>query len=143
MEHVEDRVRKTTGNKKNKEIDKTSKQRVTTAQRKKETDERIKALEKEWDIERALELNAATLGLAGMLLGTFVSRKWMILPGVVTAFLLQHSLQGWCPPVPLFRRLGFRTRREIDREKYALKAVRGDFAGTKGNTDKSWQAVKE
>ena len=29
--------------------------------------------------------------------------------------------------VPLFRRLGIRTRQEIDAEKYALKAIRGDF----------------
>jgi hypothetical protein len=41
---------------------------------------------------------------------------------------LQHALTGWCPPVPLFRRLGARTRQEIDRELYALKVVRGDFA---------------
>jgi len=34
---------------------------------------------------------------------------------------LQHGLQGWCPPLPLLRRLGIRTRGEIDREKYALK----------------------
>jgi hypothetical protein len=45
----------------------------------------------------------------------------------VTAFLLQHALQGWCPPVPVFRRLGVRTTAEIDRERYALKALRGDF----------------
>jgi hypothetical protein len=30
--------------------------------------------------------------------------------------------------VPLFRRLGFRTASEIDEERYALKALRGDFA---------------
>ncbi|HET9942578.1 MAG TPA: hypothetical protein VFR05_04515, partial [Terriglobia bacterium] len=41
--------------------------------------------------------------------------------------LLQHAVQGWCPPVPLFRRLGIRTQREIDEERYALKAMRGDF----------------
>ena len=39
------------------------------------------------------------------------------------------NLQGWGPPVPLFRRLGFRTRAEIARERYALKGIRGDFAG--------------
>jgi hypothetical protein len=27
-------------------------------------------------------------------------RKWLILPGIVTAFLFQHAVQGWCPPVP-------------------------------------------
>ncbi|WP_407921819.1 hypothetical protein, partial [Corallococcus sp. AB049A] len=28
------------------------------------------------------------------------------------SFLLQHGLQGWCPPLPLLRRLGLRTRGE-------------------------------
>jgi hypothetical protein len=45
----------------------------------------------------------------------------------VATFLLQHALQGWCPPVPLFRSLGVRTASEIDEERYALKALRGDF----------------
>jgi len=30
-------------------------------------------------------------------------------------------------PLPLFRKMGAHTRREINQEKYALKAVRGDF----------------
>jgi hypothetical protein len=29
--------------------------------------------------------------------------------------------------VPVLRRLGFRTASEIDHERYALKALRGDF----------------
>jgi hypothetical protein len=45
----------------------------------------------------------------------------------MAALLLQHALQGWCPPIPLLRRLGFRTEAEINRERYALKALRGDF----------------
>ena len=40
---------------------------------------------------------------------------------------MQHALQGWCPTVPEFRRIGVRTAKEINREKYALKAMRGDF----------------
>jgi len=51
------------------------------------------------------------------------------LPAVVGTFLLQHAVQGWCPPLTVFRRLGFRTAGEIARERYALKAMRGDFAG--------------
>ena len=47
----------------------------------------------------------------------------------MSLFLLQHALQGWCPPLPLLRRLGVRTQAEIERERYALKAIRGDFAG--------------
>jgi hypothetical protein len=45
------------------------------------------------------------------------------LPGVVLSFLLQHALQGWCPPLPILRRMGVRTRGEIDQEKYELKAL--------------------
>jgi|SRR5688500_13186746 len=84
---------------------------------------RIEELDQEWDIERALEANASTLALTGLLLGVTLDKKWLVLPGVVLSFLLQHSLQGWCPPLPLLRRLGVRTRGEIDREKYELKAL--------------------
>jgi hypothetical protein len=91
-------------------------------------DKRLEELENEWDIERVLEANAATLALLGVGLGATVSSKWLILPGIVTAFLLQHALQGWCPPVPVFRRLGFRTPAEIEFERTALKTLRGDFA---------------
>ena len=56
-----------------------------------------------------------------------VDRSWLWLTGVVLVFLFQHSVQGWCPPLPIFRRFGVRTRSEIDWEKFALKALRGDF----------------
>lgn len=58
--------------------------------------------------------------LTGLVLGVTVNRRWLLLPGIVLPFLLQHGLQGWCPPLPVLRRLGGRTRGEIDREKYAL-----------------------
>lgn len=92
-----------------------------------EIDRRLDELAHEWDIERTLEANAATLALSGTLLGAFVDRRFLVLPAVVTGFLLQHAIQGWCPPVSVFRRLGVRTSAEIDRERYALKALRGDF----------------
>ena len=41
--------------------------------------------------------------------------------------LFQHAVQGWCPPIPLLRRLGIRTSREIEIERVALKILRGDF----------------
>jgi hypothetical protein len=81
------------------------------------------------DIERTLEANASALALTGVVLGSVGDRRWLALPAVVTAFLLQHALQGWCPPVPVFRRLGFRTASEIEEERYALKVLRGDFEG--------------
>jgi len=74
-----------------------------------------------------LEANAASFALAGLTLGLGVDRKFLVLSVGVLAFLLQHALQGWCPPVPLFRRLGIRTQREIDTERMALKILRGDL----------------
>lgn len=88
---------------------------------------RLKVLDSEWDVERTLEANAASFALGGLILGATVDRKWFIFPGVVAAFLLQHAIQGWCPPLPVLRRLGIRTSAEIDEERYALKALRGDF----------------
>src|SRR5207245_259358 len=77
-------------------------------------DRRLAELDREWDIERTLEANAASLTLLGSALGFAVDRRFFALPAVVAGFLLQHALQGWCPPVPLFRHLGFRTAAEID-----------------------------
>lgn len=88
---------------------------------------RIHELDCEWDMERWLGTNASALALTGAFLGLTRSRKWLFLTCGVLGFLFQHAITGWCPPVPLFRRLGVRTRSEIDREKFALKALRGDF----------------
>jgi hypothetical protein len=96
-------------------------------------DRLIADLDDEWDIERWLETNASILALSGTLMGIFVNRKFLIVPCLVLPFLLQHAIQGWCPPVPLFRRKGVRTRREIETEKNALKALRGDFAEVERN----------
>ena len=103
---------------------------------------RIAELEAEWDIERAIEANASTLALAGVVLGYFAHPYWLALPALVTAFLLQHALQGWCPPVPILRRLGFRTVYEIERGRHALKALRGDFAAIEASPDKPAAALK-
>ncbi len=90
-----------------------------------EIDDRLRELEREWDIERTLEANASALTLVFLGLAATVNRKFLVMPAVIAAFLLQHALQGWCPPVPLFRRLGVRTQREIDVERGALKALQG------------------
>jgi hypothetical protein len=90
---------------------------------------RIAALDREWDMERWLETNASSLALGSLVLGLTVNKKWLAVSAGVLGFLLLHGVQGWCPPVPVLRRAGIRTRGEIDREKYALKVLRGDFQG--------------
>jgi hypothetical protein len=88
---------------------------------------RLTELDQEWDIERCVETMASSFTLFGLTLGLTTSRKWLLLPLIVQAFFLQHALQGWCPPIPVLRRLSVRTVQEIDEERYALKALRGDF----------------
>ena len=96
-------------------------------QKKEEISRRIWELEQEWDIERVLETMASSLSLAAIALSVTNHRRWIILSGVVLGFFLMHAIQGWCPPIPVLRRLGVRTREEFDRERYALKLLIGDF----------------
>lgn len=97
-----------------------------------ELSRRLADLEQEWDVERTLETNASTLALTGAILGTAVNKTWFWLTGAVLGFLFEHAASGWCPPLPIIRRLGVRTQGEIDQEKYALKAIRGDFRNASG-----------
>ena len=77
-----------------------------------------------------LETNAALFALAGVILGATRDRRWLALPALVTTFLFQHAVQGWCPPLPILRRMGVRTSREIELERVALKILLGDFEET-------------
>jgi hypothetical protein len=126
---MQDRVRKNTSEKVNRQIEQKIKENLELYSSL-DTDtitRRINELDREWDIERALEVNMSSVALTGIALTVFHNRRWLILPSVVLGFFMQHAIQGWCPPLPLLRRLGFRTRKEIDQEKYALKILRGDF----------------
>jgi len=89
--------------------------------------EHLARLDREWDFDRVLETEASVVGLLGLALGLTVDRRLLVLPGVVSAMVLLHAVHGWYPLLPVFRRMGVRTRDEIDRERYAVKAVRGDF----------------
>lgn len=149
-----DNSRNATSDKINERIDKRTKENIYQLSHNLESNEvgrRIGELEKEWDIDRTLMANASTLSLAGVVLGSTVNRNWFVLPGVVVSFLLWHAIQGWCPPLPIFRKLGYRSRKEIDIEKFALKALRGDFqkldkqeaVSTEILAERAFQAAKE
>jgi hypothetical protein len=91
-----------------------------------EISERIKDLEAEWDIERILHLNLAGLALAGMALSV-KNKNWLLFSGTMISFVAYHVIKGWTPPLMLLRKLGYRTRKEIEFELYAMKYLRGDF----------------
>ncbi|HEX9264019.1 MAG TPA: hypothetical protein VF977_06595 [Candidatus Binatia bacterium] len=120
-----DRVRANTARDVNEEIDSRIDESIQLYRVKGVTDilQRLYELEREWDIERMLEMMASSFSLTGLVLGRTKNKRWFIFPTIVLSFLLVHAVQGWCPPLSILRRLGFRTREEIDRELYALKAV--------------------
>ena len=124
-----DRIQRSSPDSVNREMEQELREsiRYYSIQSKEVISERIRQLEKEWNMDRMLITNAAAVAGIGVLLAATVSRKWLLLPGLVTSFLLQHGLQGWCPPLPLFRTMGVRSFKEIDRERYALKYLRGDY----------------
>jgi hypothetical protein len=97
--------------------------------------ERIHELQQEWSINRCLQAKTAAMGLLGAVLGLVVSKKWALLTIAGFGFLLCRAAD---PRIAALRSLGFRTRSEIDRELYALKAARGDFKSVP--TDRTNQA---
>jgi hypothetical protein len=88
---------------------------------------RITRLGDEWDFDRTVETEASLMGLIGLALAVTASSRLLLLPALVSTMLVLHETHGWYPLLPLFRRVGVRTQNEIDRERYSLKALRGDF----------------
>ena len=112
------------------------------AERPAEIASRLEELDEEWDIERAIETNASAIAFTGIALGVAGgNRRWLPLSALVTGFLFQHAIQGWCPPIPILRRLGYRTSYEIEQERQALKALRGDFDRVASAQDRAKAAL--
>ena len=124
---VEDRIRRATAHEVNQQIDRQTDANILHyANALPEViDERIEELDREWDVERLLTVNGASVALAGLVLGATRDRKWLIVPGIVLPLLLNLKLRGWAPSLPVLRFLGVRSRSEIDRERAALLASKG------------------
>lgn len=94
---------------------------------------RLGELDHEWDIDRILMANFAIAG--GIAYGVGLQRYshprlfglgrrptgWLGFFGVQLGFLLLHAAVGWCPPASVWRRLGARTKTEIELERSLLK----------------------
>lgn len=91
-----------------------------------EIDQRLAALDREWSIERFIELEAPTMIGLGAILGVTFKRGWFALSALAASMVILHNTQGWYPLLPLFRRLGVRSQNEIEQERSALRALRGD-----------------
>lgn len=88
---------------------------------------RLAELDREWNIDRALMLNFAVVGglSSTLAMRSLVTRGklggWGALFFTQIAFLAHHAVRRWCPPMLVFRRLGFRSQQEIDAERCVLK----------------------
>ena len=148
-----DRVRANTWLPVNDRLDLEAQLRMREAAASASTDEltrRITQLDYEWDFDRTVETEASLMGLLGLALGIAVDTRFLVLPAFVSTMLVLHATHGWYPLLPLFRRIGLRTQDEIDRERYGLKAIRGDFTALPpaGSADAelaaaAWKAVCE
>ncbi len=135
LERHRDRVREHSAEAVNRRIDQRTESSVNTATRggRDTVQRRLTELDYEWDVDRALMLNFAVLGAASFAVGMRryanspmlgPRRKgFLYLFGAQLAFLAMHAVVGWCPPSALFRRLGFRTKPEIEAER--LQLIRG------------------
>jgi len=94
---------------------------------------RLAELDREWDIDRVLMANFAVAG--GIAYGVGVHRYanrpllakrrtgFLYFFAAQLGFLLMHAGVGWCPPMVLWRRLGARTKTEIEVERSLLLAA--------------------
>lgn len=141
MQNQSDNLANGSGKGTNGNIKGTARNNLVVSEASLRVDGRITELEKEWDVERTVELNCAVLAIAGTALGALVNKRWFAMPVLAAAFLAQNSIQGWNPLVPLFKKFGFRDKKEINREKYALKALRGDFKRVGTDINKAYRGV--
>lgn len=128
-----DRVREHTAPHVNERIDQLTRASITEHKERgaEAISRRLAELDQEWDVDRALMVNFAVAGAATFTAGLtryitsspFGPRRkgFLYFFGTQLGFLLLHGVVGWCPPASVFRRLGFRTQREIEVERAALR----------------------
>lgn len=89
--------------------------------------DRIAQLDREWSAGRATKALIGVTIVVGFALTAALSPWWLILPAVGGLFLLQYLFgrSSWLGAT--FREMGFRSGQDIDQERFALRALRGDF----------------
>jgi hypothetical protein len=126
-----DRVRERTPPRINRQIDRRTAEALDRLVSRPPADlaRRLDQLDREWDIDRAV---MATFGVLGGLNWVLSMRRWLtgrrpgrsaVLLGIQLGFLFHHARSGWCPPVSVLRRLGVRTRMEIEEERRVLLGI--------------------
>jgi hypothetical protein len=90
-------------------------------------DARLRHLEGEWSMGRMVKATAGVLILGGLGLTIFVNPWLAVIPAAGGLMLAQNLYSRKSLLGEMFAAMGFRTSVEIDHERMALKAIRGDF----------------
>jgi hypothetical protein len=88
---------------------------------------RLEELDREWTIGRIVKVSCGVAIFVGFGLAMFVNPWWFALPAVVGLLLLQYGVSRWSVLTWVLHAAGFRTGRDVEHERIALKALRGDF----------------
>ncbi|HEY1954615.1 MAG TPA: hypothetical protein VGH28_03370 [Polyangiaceae bacterium] len=83
---------------------------------------RLHHLDREWDIDRAILVPFAFMGAAALILARRGKRLYRVPLGAQIGAMVAYATIGWCPPAAILRRLGFRTRQEIEAERLGMIA---------------------
>ncbi len=51
----------------------------------------------EWDFEMVLETESSPMALTGLALALAIDKRFLLIPGFVSAMVLLHAVQGWYP----------------------------------------------
>lgn len=88
---------------------------------------RLDEIDREWHVDRALMGVFSVLGsISAWQAHKAIARGkplsgWRLFFWVQMFFMGHHALRGWCPPLAVLRRIGFRTEKEIAAERVVLE----------------------
>ncbi len=89
--------------------------------------ERLSQLDREWTTGRASKATAGLMIVAGLALTAVFDPWWLVLTAAGGLLLLPYLFGRRSPLGYVFHQFGLRRGSEIEQEKVALKALRGDF----------------
>lgn len=90
-------------------------------------DDRLAELDREWTAGRVTKATIGVLLVVGFALTALLNPWWLILPAIGGVSLLQYLFTQTLWLGKVVHEMGYRTGFEVDQEKIALKALRGDF----------------
>lgn len=89
--------------------------------------DRLAQLDGEWSAGRVAKCILSVMILVGTILTLTLNWWWVVLPAAAGLLLLQYMFTSSAWMARVMQEAGFRTKAEIEQEKFALRTLRGDF----------------